>query len=133
MLPRERGVTDLRPRRPTQETEEPVVYETYRPLRSSGLRLIRLVWFLAGLVDSLIGIRFALKLLGASTQAPFVNLVYGITSPLISPFRLIFPTAGHGPFVLEPESLVALIIYPLIGLGAVSLIRIMDKRQTLPS
>ncbi len=133
MLPRERGITDLSPRRPTRETEAPVVYETYRPLRSSGLRLIRLVWFLVGLIDSLIGIRFAFKLLGASTQAPFVNLVYGITSPLIAPFRLIFPTAGHGPFVLEPESLVALIIYPLIGLGVVSLIRIMDKRQTVLS
>src|SRR5437588_13110028 len=88
-------------------------------------RSIRLIWFLAGLVDVLIGLRFALKLFGASTQSPFVLLVDGLTAPLVAPFRGIFPVTGQGPFIFEPASLVALVIYPLIALALVSIIRIM--------
>jgi hypothetical protein len=92
-------------------------------------RSIRFIWFLAGLVDVLIGLRFALKLFGASTLSPFVLLVDGVTAPLVAPFRGIFPVAGQGPFILEPASLVALVIYPLIALALVSIIRIMGNRR----
>lgn len=116
---------------PVSQPDPAVPAYAASPARSSGFRLIQLIWFLAGLVDVLVGMRFVLKLLGASTQSSFVSLLYGITSPLITPFRFIFPTAGQGPFVFEPESLVALVVYPLIALGLVSLIRILDRRQTL--
>lgn len=117
---------------PTVSRPDPPVpgYPAYSA-SSSGSRLIQLVWFLAGLVDVLVGMRFVLKLLGASTQSSFVSLLYGITSPLIKPFRFIFPSAGQGPFVFEPESLVALVVYPLIALGLVSLIRILDRRRPI--
>src|SRR5947209_3575038 len=54
-------------------------------------RSIRFIWFLAGLADVLIGLRFALKLFGASTASPFVLLIDGVTAPLVAPFRGIFP------------------------------------------
>jgi hypothetical protein len=92
-------------------------------------RSIRFIWFLAGLVDVLIGLRFALKLFGASTASPFVLLIDGVTAPLVAPFRGIFPVTGQGPFIFEPASLVALVIYPLIALALVSIIRIMGNRR----
>jgi hypothetical protein len=92
-------------------------------------RSIRFIWFLAGLVDVLIGLRFALKLFGASTLSPFVLLIDGVTAPLVAPFRGIFPVSGQGPFIFEPASLVALLIYPLIALALVSIIRIMGNRR----
>ena len=89
------------------------------------------IWFVVGVVDVLVGLRFLLKLFGASTASPFVALVYGLTAPLVAPFRNIFPVSGQGVYVFEPASLVALGIYPLIGLGAVSLIRILSRRRTV--
>lgn len=93
------------------------------------LRVIRLIWFVAGLIDVLVGLRFLLKLFGASTVSAFVNALYGVTAPLVGPFQGIFPVSGSGTFIFEPASLVAVLIYPLIALGAASLIRILSQRR----
>lgn len=93
-------------------------------------RLEKGVWFVIGLLCSLIGIRFLMKLFGASYQADFVRFVYGVTGVLIAPFRGIFQATGSGNFILEPESLIAIAIYILIGWAAVSLIRIIRTPRT---
>ena len=116
----------------TDEPVEPVVRErTYRVQLPAYVRLIKLIWFLAGVVDVLVGLRFALKLFGASTASPFVALVNGISEPLVRPFANIVPVFGQGAFVFEPAALVALAIYPLVALGAVSLIRILSQRRQI--
>jgi hypothetical protein len=87
-------------------------------------RAIQAVWWLVGFVDVLIAIRFFLKLFGANTTAAFVRFMYDVTWPLVAPFHGIFNTTQEGRSVLEPESLVAMAIYALIGWGIVSLIRL---------
>ena len=87
-------------------------------------RAIQIVWWLVGFLDVLIAIRFFLKLFGAN-PAPFVRFIYDVTWPLVSPFHGIFNSDQVGRSVLEPESLVAIVIYSLIGWGIVSLIRVM--------
>jgi uncharacterized protein YggT (Ycf19 family) len=99
-----------------------------RTVRTGKYRAIHLVWFLAGVVDVVVGLRFLLKLLGASLAAPFVSLVYGISEPLIGPFRGIFPMSVRGAFVFEPAALVALAIYPLIAAGIVGMMRVTSGR-----
>lgn len=89
-------------------------------------RAVAAVWWIVGLIDALIAIRFLLKLLGAN-PAPFVRFIYDITWPLVSWFHGIFNTDQVGRAVLEPESLVALAVYTLIGWGIVSFIRIMGR------
>ncbi len=108
----------------------PLVYPL-RTIPTPYWRAIQTIWFVAGVIDVLVGLRFLLKLLGASTASPFVVLVYGITATLVAPFRGIFPVTGQGAFVFEPASLVALVIYPLIALGLAYLIRIMGRRRVV--
>jgi len=55
----------------------------------------------------------------------FVTFMYNITQPLIAPFHGIFNTTVQGRSILEPESLVGIAIYSLVGWGIVSLIRMM--------
>jgi uncharacterized protein YggT (Ycf19 family) len=98
----------------------------------SDPRVQRVIWFVVALIDSLIAIRFFMKLLGASYSADFVRFMYGMTAPLVAPFRGIFQSSGSGSYVLEPESLIAIAIYLLIGWGVVSLIRIMATPRTRP-
>jgi uncharacterized protein YggT (Ycf19 family) len=88
-------------------------------------RAVQLVWFITGLVDVLVALRFGMKLLGASTVSEFTRFIYGVTEPLVAPFKGIFPTTGQGTYIFEPSSLVAIVIYALIGWGIVSLIVIM--------
>lgn len=109
---------------------QPVAAEYYRHsatvVRSYNHRLERGIWFAVGLIDSLIAIRFFMRLLGASYDAPFVRFIYGITSPLVAPFRGIFAESGQGTYILEPASLVAILIYALIGWALIALIRIVS-------
>src|SRR3989442_14517074 len=112
-------VQPMQPVRPVPV--EPSLYPAPVP---AYVRVIQFVWFVAGVIDVLVGMRFFLKLFGASTASPFVSLVYGVTAPLVAPFRGIFPVGAERGFVFEPASLVALAVYPLVALGVVSLIRI---------
>ena len=100
-------------------SEPPVVVEPY------SYRAVQVTWFVTALIATIIALRFALKLLGASPQAEFVGFIYGVTAPLVAPFRGIFPDTAQGFFVFEPSSLVAMVIYLLIGWGIVALIKIL--------
>lgn len=55
--------------------------------------------------------------------------MYNITQPLVGPFHGIFNTTVEGRSILEPESLVAIAIYSLIGWGIVALIRMMTRTR----
>jgi uncharacterized protein YggT (Ycf19 family) len=89
-----------------------------------NFRAAAVVAFIVGVIDVLIAVRFFLKLLGASTQSSFVNFLYGVSAPLVAPFHGIFPNSGSGANIFESGSLVALVVYALIGWGVVVLIRI---------
>lgn len=92
-------------------------------------RVAPVIWWVVGFVDILLAIRFLLKLLGGSTVSGFVTFMYDITQPLVAPFHGIFNTAVQGRSILEPESLVAIAIYSLIGWGIVSLIHMMTRTR----
>ena len=100
----------------------------YRESTSSN-RTIQIIWWVVGLLDTLIAIRFLLKVFGAN-PAPFVRFMYDLTWPLVAPFHGIFNSDQVGRSVFEPESLVAIVIYLLIGWGVVSLIRILSRPRS---
>jgi hypothetical protein len=87
-------------------------------------RVVESIWWLTGFVNTLLAIRFLLKLFGAN-PVPFVRFVYDLTWPLIVPFHGIFNTDQVGVSVLEPENLVAIAIYTLLAWGIVSLIHVL--------
>ena len=109
----------------TSSTSRTAVYHE----GSYNTRVIQTIWWIVGFIDVLIGIRFLLKLFGAN-PAPFVRFMYDVTWPLVAPFHGIFNTAQEGRSILEPESLVAMAIYALIGWGIVSLIRLMSRPRS---
>lgn len=97
-------------------------------------RLERLVWFLTGIICTLIAIRFFLRVFAADPETPFVAAVYGITGPLTMPFYGIFPGGGLRGHVFEPACLVAFVVYLLVGWGVAALIKILaPTRRTIPT
>jgi uncharacterized protein YggT (Ycf19 family) len=74
-----------------------------------------------GAIDLVIGLRFIFQLIGANVSSNFVSWIYNVSSPLVAPFTGIFgdiskPIVGTIPHsVFEPATLIALIIYGLIG------------------
>jgi uncharacterized protein YggT (Ycf19 family) len=94
---------------------EAVAYDPFANRRMAAHRIVQLVYWIFGLVEGLIVIRFLLKAFGANPSAGFAQFIYGITAPLVSPFYGLFgnPTAPGG--VLELHSIIALIVYGLLA------------------
>lgn len=113
------------------------VAEVYQPstvvVREYDPRIERVVWFVAGVACTMLAIRFFMKLLGASYQSDFVRFLYGVTGPIVAPFHGIFQASGSGDYVLEPESLIAIAVYALIGWALVALIRILRAPRSRPA
>jgi hypothetical protein len=89
-----------------------------------NFRAVAVVGFIVGAVDILIAARFLGKLLGASSHTAFVNFIYQVTGTLVAPFTGIFGDTGTKTNTFETASLVALVVYAVIGWGVVVLIRI---------
>jgi hypothetical protein len=91
---------------------------------SYNFRAAAVVWFVVGAVEILVAARFLGKLFGASAHSAFVNFIYQVSGPLVAPFAGIFGDTGSKTNVFETASLVALVVYAVIGWGIVVLIRI---------
>lgn len=68
-----------------------------------------------GMLNGLIGLRLILKLVAADPTNPLVGVIYSITTP----FLWVFQSLAHIPFFrntdVELFSLIAILVYPLIG------------------
>ena len=82
----------------------------------------RVIWFIAGLFSVIIALRFIFLLLGANQGAWFTDLVYGLSTPLVSPFLGICGAPTYGVAVFEVSSLLAIAIYSLIAWGLAKLV-----------
>lgn len=92
-----------------------------------------LVYFFFGALEILLVFRLVFKLTGASVLSAFVGLIYGLTGIFILPFEGIFRkgfTQGiETTSVLEPSTLVAIIVYAVLAWGIVKLLRILSGEQ----
>lgn len=92
-----------------------------------------LVYFFFGVLEILLAFRLVLKLMGASLASAFVGFIYGLTGFFILPFEGIFRrgfTQGlETTSVLEPSTLVAIIVYAVLALGIVKLVRIFSGEK----
>ena len=119
----------------TTQNEGPkaaVTTETKR-VASSSQTVEYLVYFFFGVVEILLAFRLVLKLTGASISSAFVGLIYGLTGIFILPFEGIFrrgfAQGVETTSVLEPSTLVALIVYAVLVWGIVKLLKILSGEQ----
>ncbi len=86
--------------------------------------LLKITDYIFVFIEIILGLRVFLKLLGASSGAPFVNWVYDTSQPFLFPFQGMFPSAVlTGGFVIEPSTLFAIIAYGLLAYGISELIK----------
>jgi hypothetical protein len=87
-------------------------------------RTARILYFIIGLIEVLLLLRFLFRLLGAGNTG-FVSMIYNLTSPLIIPLNGIFNDQSLSRMnVLEVSTLLAMVVWSLIGWGLVKLLYI---------
>ncbi len=85
-------------------------------------RINGLIWFVFGVVEALIGIRVILKLLEANPANAFADFIYGASKIFLAPFfGLVGEPTANGS-VLELTSIIAMLVYLLIGWGITRLV-----------
>lgn len=119
----------------TQSNNTPVVSSSTTEDATSSQTIEYFIYFLFGVLEILLFFRLILKLTGASLASSFVDLIYGLTGIFILPFegmfRRWFNQGLETTSVLEPSTLVAIIVYALLAWGIVQMIRIFSgERQT---
>ena len=82
----------------------------------------RVITLLFTVLEVLLLIRFAMKLLGANPQQPLVSGLYTITEPLVRPFQGIWPQTNT-PVVFDLPALLAIVFLFLIAALVVALVR----------
>jgi hypothetical protein len=95
-----------------------------RPQNRSNI-VVRVIWYIAGLLLVLFAFRFVLALLGANLDNGFANFIFTTSAPFVSPFFGLFSyTPEYGVAQLEPSVLVAMAVYALVAWGMVKLMTI---------
>jgi uncharacterized protein YggT (Ycf19 family) len=89
-------------------------------------RVIALVFTV---LEVLLLVRFTLKLLGANAEQALVSAIYGITEPLVAPFRGIFAQPAGTPIV-EIASLLSIIFFVLVAALIVAIVRAVTGKRT---
>lgn len=97
------------------------------------ITLKRIVYYILGVLEALFAFRLVFKLLGANPGSAFVSLIYTISGAFLAPFSGIFRSAVNKGIetvsVLEPTTIIAMIVYALIAYGVVRLIEIYETRK----
>lgn len=92
------------------------------------LRFQQIIYFILGTIEALLAFRFIFKLLGANPASSFVSFIYGVSDIFVAPFFNIFrAVVGRGievPSVLEPATVIAMLVYAFFTWGIIRLIDI---------
>ena len=114
---------DEREARPVTAAEhsEAVISDPYARRRGIASKVSQAIYLIFGIVESVLVIRFVLKLLGANPEAGFASFIYRISTPLVAPFVGLFGAPQMNGMVLELETVVAIVVYGLIAWGLAKL------------
>ncbi|HZD58448.1 MAG TPA: YggT family protein [Anaerolineales bacterium] len=84
-------------------------------------KITQLIWLFFGAIEALIGLRVILKLIAANPNNAFAGLVYNFTALFLWPFQGLTVTPSAGGIVLEISSIIAMIVYAIVGWAIVKL------------
>lgn len=118
------------------ENREEVFVDKNQSRANMRYWITRVVYFLLGVLEVIMALRFLFRLLGANRFNGFVMFLYGLSHVFVAPFNGIFNDQALGTSsVFEVSTLIAMLLYALIAWGLVSLGRVifaptLSGRQT---
>lgn len=90
----------------------------------------RIIWFITSVIVVILTARVVLQLLGANQANGFVDAIYRVSAVFAEPFFGMFnyqPT--YGSSTLEISTVVAIIVYLLVGWGIAKLVTLGSRRS----
>lgn len=124
--------------RVTQVEDPAVTPATGRTVRevdvtrtSSAVILARIIRYITAVLLVILAFRFVLVLLGANPSNGFANFIYTVSHPFVTPFFSLFSyNLRYGVSRFELYTLVAMVVYAIVGYGLAALATIGHPRHT---
>jgi uncharacterized protein YggT (Ycf19 family) len=77
-------------------------------------RAFQIVWYIWGVIITLLAFRFCLEFLGANPYSGFATFIYTLSKPFVAPFQGVFGTIMTAKYVLDWGALLAILVYTII-------------------
>ncbi|MHB0924224.1 MAG: YggT family protein [Bellilinea sp.] len=100
--------------------------------RVTTFKVTQLIWLLVGLLEGVLALRFIFKLVGVNAANAFASLLYAFTDFFVAPFASLTGAPAAGGMVLEVSTLIAMIVYALIGWALVKIVYVLFYRPRGP-
>jgi hypothetical protein len=93
------------------------------PGEGTNIFVARAIYIIFAIIITFIVVRMILLMMGADPIDPFANFIYMVSSVFVVPFFLMFGyTPTYGAPVFEISSIVAMLVYILVGWGLAILV-----------
>lgn len=123
--------TNLERRRDLRRDEETFHLHQEEQRLGTAKRSMAFIWivnsifWLTGMLEILLGIRFLLRLFGANRQNEFSQLINYLSAPFIAPFSTLFisPTSEGGTNIFDVNIVIAIAAYAILSYLAFSLVK----------
>ena len=125
MLLEEEKLTDIKQVR-TTEQEEGLAQ------RFATFKATQLIWLLLGLLEGILAIRVIFKLIAVNPNNAFATFLYKVTDLFVAPFASLTGAPASGGMVLEISTIIAMIVYLLIGWALERIVYVVFYRSRGP-
>jgi len=100
--------------------------------RVATFKISQLLWWLLGILEGLLALRFIFKLIGVNAVNNFASFIYGLTNLFVRPFASLTGAPSAGNMVFELSTLIAMLVYALVCWALVKLINVLFYRPRGP-
>ena len=104
-------------------------HEAGQEQRAFTFKATQVIWLFLGILESLIALRILFKLIAVNAENPFANLLYSTTHLFVAPFTSLVGAPAAGGMVFEFYSIIAMIVYWLVGWGVERIIYVFFYRS----
>ncbi len=100
--------------------------------RVATFKVTQLIWLFLGILEAVLALRFLFKLIGVNEANTFASFLYGLTNLFVLPFQSLIGAPSTAGMTFEFTTLIAMIIYALIGWVVVKLVNVLFYRPRGP-
>jgi uncharacterized protein YggT (Ycf19 family) len=105
------------------ERQEQVFDDPYARRLNVLDRTARIIYFVMGVLEVLLALRFLFRVINAETTNGLVNFVYNFTAPFVAPFNGIFNDQSlQRGSLIEISTLLAMVLYSILTYGIIQLL-----------
>ena len=93
--------------------------------RETTFKATQLIWLFLGILETMLALRFIFKLIGVNAANTFATFLYNLTDFFVAPFASLTGAPAAGGMVFEFSTIIAMIVYALIGWGLERLVYVL--------